>query len=241
MALTRAKVAATISYAEMRFKWGNMEFSRPSCFLREIDPKYIKAEFDSDDERPRTTRDNGDGPSAIDELRRRFDYRFQQKRQEGGGNAGGRSGYGGNSGGGYGSGNRSGDDNGYGSGTARRFARPAGGNASGGSGYGSRPQTQRPDPAIVQTPRPSTDGMRRLGARHLESASGPAEVQASNPAASNASGSGYAVGQRVEHPKFGVGIVRRIEILAQDHKLSVEFDGVGEKTLLAKFAKLTKL
>ncbi|MEG0498886.1 MAG: 3'-5' exonuclease, partial [Alistipes sp.] len=39
VALTRAKVAAVISYAEMRFKWGNMEFSRPSCFLREIDPK----------------------------------------------------------------------------------------------------------------------------------------------------------------------------------------------------------
>ena len=33
VALTRAKVAATLSYAETRFKWGNMEFSRPSCFL----------------------------------------------------------------------------------------------------------------------------------------------------------------------------------------------------------------
>ena len=42
VALTRAKVSATISYAEMRFKWGNMEFSRPSCFLREIDPRYIE-------------------------------------------------------------------------------------------------------------------------------------------------------------------------------------------------------
>ena len=28
VALTRAKVSATISYAEMRFKWGNMEFSQ---------------------------------------------------------------------------------------------------------------------------------------------------------------------------------------------------------------------
>ena len=39
VALTRVKVQATISYAETRFKWGNMEFSRPSCFLREIDPR----------------------------------------------------------------------------------------------------------------------------------------------------------------------------------------------------------
>ena len=51
----------------------------------------------------------------------------------------------------------------------------------------------------------------------------------------------YTVGQRVEHPKFGVGIVQRIETLATDHKLVVAFDSVGEKTLLAKFAKLTKL
>ena len=49
------------------------------------------------------------------------------------------------------------------------------------------------------------------------------------------------MGERVEHPKFGVGIVRRIETLATDHKLVVAFDNAGEKTLLAKFAKLTKL
>ena len=51
----------------------------------------------------------------------------------------------------------------------------------------------------------------------------------------------YAVGQRVEHPSFGVGIVERIETLATDHKLVVRFDNAGVKTLLAKFAKLTKL
>ena len=41
VALTRAKELATLSYAEMRFKWGNMEFSRPSCFLREIDSQPL--------------------------------------------------------------------------------------------------------------------------------------------------------------------------------------------------------
>ena len=35
--------------------------------------------------------------------------------------------------------------------------------------------------------------------------------------------------------------MQRIETLATDHKLVVAFDGAGEKTLLAKFAKLTKL
>ncbi len=41
VALTRAKQEAMLSYCEMRFKWGNMEFSQPSRFLREIDPQYV--------------------------------------------------------------------------------------------------------------------------------------------------------------------------------------------------------
>ena len=222
VALTRAKVEATISYAEMRFKWGNMEFSRPSCFLREIDPKYVRADFDAGEERPRRPQD-GEGPSAIDELRRRFDYRFQQKRQAdraGGNNGGQQGGFGGR---GSSFGGRSADGQ---SGPARRFARAA-------APQGARP-AGRPDPALVQTPRPSTDGMRRVGVR--QAVDGGVPVGTSMPVSGD-----YTVGQRVEHPKFGVGIVQRIETLATDHKLVVAFDSVGEKTLLAKFAKLTKL
>ena len=222
VALTRAKELATLSYAEMRFKWGNMEFSRPSCFLREIDPKYVRADFDAGEERPRRPQD-GAGPSAIDELRRRFDYRFQQKRQAdraGGNNGGQQGGFGGR---GSSFGGRSADDQ---SGPARRFARAA-------APQGARP-AGRPDPALVQTPRPSTDGMRRVGVR--QAVDGGVPVGPSMPVSGD-----YTVGQRVEHPKFGVGIVQRIETLATDHKLVVAFDSVGEKTLLAKFAKLTKL
>ncbi len=42
VAITRAKIAAAISYCDMRFKWGNMESSRPSSFLGDIDPKYLE-------------------------------------------------------------------------------------------------------------------------------------------------------------------------------------------------------
>ena len=91
-----------------------------------------------------------------------------------------------------------------------------------------------PDPALVQTPRPSTDGMRRVGVRQAM------DGGLSSGSAAAVSGE-YVVGQRVEHPKFGVGIVQRIETLSTDHKLVVAFDNAGEKTLLAKFAKLTKL
>ncbi|WP_304582489.1 ATP-dependent helicase [uncultured Alistipes sp.] len=247
VALTRAKVAATLSYAEMRFKWGNMEFSRPSCFLREIDPQYLETVVESDDGQPRSREEGG---SAIDELRRRFDYRFKQKdgagRQDehgyGSGPAyryasrtpqgSGRTQGGYSSGGKYGA---AGDDRSAGSrGNASRYGASSGGSRFGGASAGgqrfdaSKPRTA-PDPALVRTPRPSTEGMRRLDARPASFASAPS------------SAGEYAVGQRVEHPKFGVGIIRRIETLAGDLKLSIAFDGAGEKTLLAKFAKLTKL
>ena len=220
VALTRAKELATLSYAEMRFKWGNMEFSRPSCFLREIDPRYIESDADFAETRPQR-RPGDDGPAAIDELRRRFDYRFQQKQQAAGGNNGG-----GRPGSNPGRGNFGGRPSDGESGPARRFARAA-------APRDARPQG-RPDPALVQAPRPSTDGMRRIGVR--QAADGGVPLGDTMPVSGD-----YTVGQRVEHPKFGVGIVQRIETLATDHKLVVAFDGAGEKTLLAKFAKLTKL
>lgn len=79
-----------------------------------------------------------------------------------------------------------------------------------------------------------TDGLRRVGAR--------AAVPDADAAAAggSAAGGGYAVGERVEHPLFGMGTVQRIETLATDHKLVVDFGKAGVKTLLAKFAKLKK-
>lgn len=116
----------------------------------------------------------------------------------------------------------------------RRAAEAPGGQSR--QGVASRPRAGAPDPALVAPPRPSTEGMRRLGAR-------PAEGVAAAGAAGVPQGvaGDYAVGQRVEHPKFGAGTILRIETLAADHKLVVDFGTYGEKTLLAKFAKLTKL
>ncbi len=41
VAVTRAKKMATLSYALNRYKWGNLERSNPSRFLREIDQQYL--------------------------------------------------------------------------------------------------------------------------------------------------------------------------------------------------------
>jgi DNA helicase-2/ATP-dependent DNA helicase PcrA len=197
VALTRAKSEAVLSYCEMRFKWGNMEFSSPSRFLKEIDSRYVDCEEDLS-ERPQWRRESQeegftgrmgnfqrggvsrggsrgeerrDGRTAIEALRQQFDYRFQKKREE---------------------------------------------------------EKRKPDPRLVAPVKPrSTEGMRRVE---------------SVPTGSSASvgACAYAVGERVEHPTFGAGEVVRIESLATDYKVVVNFSG-SEKTLLAKFAKLKKL
>ncbi|MBO7219750.1 MAG: UvrD-helicase domain-containing protein, partial [Alistipes sp.] len=86
VALTRAKSLATLSCVDMRFKWGSMEFSKPSRFLSEIDEQYVECDFNlrakPRSEQGGTVKVVGGGDrneSAIDTLRRRFDVRYQQK------------------------------------------------------------------------------------------------------------------------------------------------------------------
>ena len=189
VALTRAKELATLSYAEMRFKWGNMEFSRPSCFLREIDPRYLDGAVGAGQTPVREEAAAG-GRTALEELRRRFDVRYQQ-RAGGSGNpsfGGAKSSFGGRGGA-------------YSGGSRPESGAPSFGGQGGTDSAFRRPALQRP---VVP------ENLRRLG------------------------------GGRVEHPKFGCGEIVRIETLAADHKLVVVFEEYGEKTLLAKFAKLTK-
>lgn len=185
VALTRAKCAAMISYCEMRFKWGNMEFARPSCFLREINPIYIDVDGGESHfaTKPRTLNGQLTQKEAVAEMRRRFDVRYQNRDAKG----------------------------------------------SGGSNPPSKSPTTQRQP-IPQSQRP-TSTMQSMGVRRKYDGEDQ-EVPIVG---------GYKVGDKVEHPKFGVGEVRSIEYMATDHKLTVDFGGYGAKTLLAKFAKLTKL
>ncbi len=198
VALTRAKCEAMLSYAEMRFRWGQMEFTRPSRFLSEIDPQYVDSEVGDDELRPERRWDDmprggrqeePERGRAIDCFRRRSDARFRLRRSE-----------------------------------ADDFA----------AGGSERP-TQRPAPGVVAAVRgidPLRSGMRSVGVRPSQGG-GASQMPAGACA--------YSVGERVSHPKFGGGEIVRIEELATDHKLVVSFDEWGEKTLLAKFAKLTKI
>ena len=52
------------------------------------------------------------------------------------------------------------------------------------------------------------------------------------------SASGLRPGMRVRHAQFGVGTVLSVEEHTDDYKITVRFNSVGQKKLLARFAKL---
>jgi DNA helicase-2/ATP-dependent DNA helicase PcrA len=94
--------------------------------------------------------------------------------------------------------------------------------------FPSRPATPAPAPK-PQPPQPTynADRLKR--------------VVTTPSTATTTAACAYSVGQRVSHPKFGNGRITAIDALATDHKLVVEFEAFGSKTLLAKLAKLTVL
>jgi DNA helicase-2/ATP-dependent DNA helicase PcrA len=52
---------------------------------------------------------------------------------------------------------------------------------------------------------------------------------------------GYVVGNRVHHVKYGEGTVLKIVKEPKDFKVTVDFDGYGNKIMYAAFAKLEKV
>lgn len=188
VAITRAKRAAMLSFAEMRRVWGKTENTSPSRFLREISEEYLDANFRLSELRGRSRWERADDDDNDNDFPpRQPQQRYDTRRGE----------------------------------VPVRRAMPQ-----------PQPQPQRqPRPEIIATPKPldpARAGMRSVGVR-TEAQQAPIE------------GCAYRISERVEHPKFGAGTVERIEALATDHKVVVNFDEYGSKTLLAKFAKLRKL
>lgn len=51
----------------------------------------------------------------------------------------------------------------------------------------------------------------------------------------------FKVGDRVQHKKFGVGVISKVEKEDDDFKLDIHFEGAGMKRLMAGFAGLAKV
>lgn len=58
---------------------------------------------------------------------------------------------------------------------------------------------------------------------------------------SSSAASGLKEGARIEHQRFGIGTVLKIEGAGENAKATVEFQNSGTKQLLLKFAKFTIL
>ena len=218
VAITRAEKHCILTNAKNRFRYGKMEFDNPSRFIDEIDSSLIEAQ---------------------DEM--------------GGSYFGGGSSY-----------DRSasyGERSSYGGGYGKRMPwdqkrrisdrdedvpewkrvtsqfRPDPKPASGTSSSSSRESLSSGNFKSVR----ALDAARRIfGNNRSSSVSSTSSVSSS--AGSSSSGSSFGAlkeGCKIEHQRFGVGIVRKIEGQGENAKATVEFQNSGVKQLLLKYAKYT--
>ena len=147
---------------------------------------------------------------------------------------GGRSSFGG-----YGSSSRYGSDGGYGGRMPWDRDRDK-------SGYGRDYQNSKPVASqFMADPKPGFKSVRAVNAVHRimgDTASSSSVALAGSSAfnASSAAGS-LSEGCRIEHQRFGIGTVLKIEGTGENTKATVEFQNAGTKQLLLKFAKFTIL
>ena len=145
---------------------------------------------------------------------------------------GGRSSFGG-----YGSSSRYGSDGGYGGRMPWDRDR---------SGYRRESQNAKPVASqFMADPKPGFKSVRAVNAVHrimgdTASSSSVALAGSSTSKASSAAGS-LSEGCRIEHQRFGIGTVLKIEGTGENTKATVEFQNAGTKQLLLKFAKFTIL
>ena len=114
------------------------------------------------------------------------------------------------------------------------------------SGYRRDYQNSKPVASqFMADPKPGFKSVRAVNAVHrimgdTASSSSVASAGSSASKASSAAGS-LSEGCRIEHQRFGIGTVLKIEGTRENTKATVEFQNAGTKQLLLKFAKFTIL
>lgn len=222
VAITRAEKHCILTNAKNRFRYGKMEFDNPSRFIDEIDSSLIEAQ----DEMGGSYFGGG---SSYD---RSASY-------------GERSSYGG----GYGKrmpwdqkrriSDRDEDVPEWKRVTSQFRPDPKPASDTSSSSSSSRESLSSGNFKSVR----ALDAARRiLGNNRSSSVSSTSSVPSS--AGSSSSGSSFGAlkeGCKIEHQRFGVGIVRKIEGQGENAKATVEFQNSGVKQLLLKYAKYTIL
>ncbi len=222
VAITRAEKHCILTNAKNRFRYGKMEFDNPSRFIDEIDSCLIEAQ----DEMGGSYFGGG---SSYDRSA----------------SCGERSSYGG----GYGKrmpwdqkrriSDRDEDVPEWKRVTSQFRPDPKPASDTSSSSSSSRESLSSGNFKSVR----ALDAARRiLGNNRSSSVSSTSSVSSS--AGSSSSGSSFGAlkeGCKIEHQRFGVGIVRKIEGQGENAKATVEFQNSGVKQLLLKYAKYTIL
>lgn len=217
VAITRAEKHCILTNAKNRFRYGKMEFDNPSRFIDEIDASLIEAQDEM----------NGSyfgGGSSYD---RSASY-------------GERSSYGG----GYGKrmpwdqkrriSDRDEDVPEWKRVTSQFRPDPKPASDTSSSSYSSRESLSSGNFKSV----------RALDAAHRILGNNRSSSVSSTSSVSSSAGSSFGAlkeGCKIEHQRFGVGIVRKIEGQGENAKATVEFQNSGVKQLLLKYAKYTIL
>lgn len=102
-------------------------------------------------------------------------------------------------------------------------------------GYGARQET-------VKTYRMGEGETSQSGYTYTSSAAGRAESYTpTRPVATNTAKPDWTVGERVHHKTFGDGTIEAAAAMGNDMLLTVRFDTVGQKKIMANFAKLERI
>ncbi|MBO4595645.1 MAG: UvrD-helicase domain-containing protein [Bacteroidales bacterium] len=219
VALTRAKKAVKVSFAQTRMRNGQHESNPPSRFVREIDEKYVENPLGED----------SFGYDQDSAMFRRFGF---------GGNGGGYStritgssskkcGFGG-----YFS-RHPGPDPGskYGQSSKIEYFRRKASEAPAQHGPYGRAMTDKSSPrGTLAGPLPNA-GARRGPIPTVK----PPVIDANFvPEPMTA----FKAGERIEHNRFGAGLVVEITGVVPELKATIDFDDYGRKLLLLKYAKM---
>ena len=227
VAITRAEKHCVLTSAKNRFRYGKMEFGNPSRFIKEIDSAFIQ----EDSEMPHD--DNGFGSSGYGRGgygnggyggrmpwdNHSISSQFKPDRKD---YSDGEDDFRTNGRGGY---RTSGRDDFRSS--SRDDFRTSG---RSGSGLDSRFKSVR-----------GLEAARRIMDSSSSSLGSSSSLSGSAFGSSTSSaGSGRLVeGAKIEHQRFGVGTVLKLEGSGENAKATVQFVNSGTKQLLLKFAKFT--
>ena len=209
VAMTRAKKEVSLSFASTRMRNGKSESNPPSRFVTEIDREYILNPLETEED----TASADEGRSCG----------------WGGFRSGSKSGWGGGSG----SAGSWGAKKPFGAGRDGSSA----GSGSYGVSKGSYLNTYGKSSPVQTIPssRPASSGaaQRTTVVRHNST-----PIQKDDPNFNPSPMSAFRPGQRVEHNRFGKGTIKSLEGRIPDLKAVVQFDSLGEKVLLLKYAKM---